>query len=81
VTVDFGATGSMASATFSASWVTSTSLIVVSPAGATADHDAEDVLIEEIKAAVTSVADGSCVVTAFAPGGTWGQYAFNIVGV
>lgn len=81
VTVDFGASGSLATATLTAPWITLSSVLVVSPGGATADHDAEDVLIEQIQASVSAVAAGSCTVMAFAPAGTWGQYTFNLVGI
>jgi hypothetical protein len=81
VTVDFGASGSLATATLTASWITASSVLVVSPGGATDDHDPEDVLIEEIKASVSAVAAGSCTVMAFAPNGTWGRYTFNVVGI
>ena len=81
VTVDFGTSGSLATATLTASWITASSVLVVTPGGATADHDAEDVLIEEIKASVSAVANGSCTVMAFAPNDTWGRYTFNVVGI
>ena len=81
VEIDFGTSGSLATATLTAAWITATSVLVVSPGGATADHDAEDVLIEEIKVSVSAVAAGSCTVMAFAPAGTWGRYTFNVVGI
>lgn len=81
VEVDFGASGSLATATLTASWITPSSVLVVSPGGATADHDAEDVLIEQVQASVSTVAAGSCTVMAFAPAGTWGRYTFNVVGI
>jgi hypothetical protein len=81
VTIDFGTSGSLATATLTAPWITLSSVLVVSPGGATADHDAEDVLIEQIQASVSAVAAGSCTVMAFAPAGTWGRYTFNVVGI
>jgi hypothetical protein len=82
--VDFGAThgGTLATVDVAAIWVTGSSVIVVTPGGASADHDAEDVLIEEIKFAVTSVTNGvGFTVTASAPHGTWGRYTINAVGL
>jgi len=83
-TVDFGAThgGTLASVAVAATWVTGSSVIVVTPGGASADHDAEDALIEEIKFAVTAVNNGvEFTVTASAPHGTWGRYTINAVGL
>jgi hypothetical protein len=83
-TVDFGAThgGTLATVDVAAIWVTGSSVIVVAPGGASADHDAEDVLIEEIQFAVTAVNNGvGFTVTASAPNGTWGRYTINAVGL
>jgi hypothetical protein len=83
-TVNFGATegNGDASVTIAATWVTASSVIVVSPGAATADHDAEDALIEGLTASVTALSAGvGFTITAHAPNGTWGQYNFNAVGL
>jgi hypothetical protein len=83
-TVDFGATEGAgdASVDVAATWVTASSVIVVSPGAATADHDAEDALIEGLTASVTALSAGvGFTITAHAPNGTWGQYTFNAVGL
>lgn len=83
-TVDFGATegADTASVSVAATWATSSSIIVCTPGGASADHDAEDALIEGITASVTSITNGvGFTVTAHAPAGTWGRYTINCAGV
>ena len=83
-TVNFGATegNGDASVTVAATWVTASSVIVVSPGAATADHDVEDALIEGLTASVTALTPGvSFEITAHAPYGTWGQYTFNATGL
>jgi hypothetical protein len=83
-TVDFGTTegNGDASVSVAATWVTGASIIVVSPGAATADHDVEDALLEQITASVTALSAGvGFTITAHAPNGTWGQYTFNAVGL
>ena len=83
-TVDFGTTegNGDASVFVAATWVTASSIIVISPGAATADHDAEDVLLEQITASVTELTAGvGFTITAHAPYGTWGQYTFNATGL
>ncbi len=82
--IDFGLTegNGDASVDVAATWVTASSVIVVSPGSASADHDAEDALIEELKVCVTALNAGvGFTITAHAPWGTWGRYNFNCVGL
>lgn len=83
-TVDFGSTEGAgdASVDVAATWVTASSIIVVSPGVASADHDAEDALLEGITASVTALSAGvGFTLTAHAPSGTWGRYNFNCAGL
>ena len=88
-TVDFGSDSGPikrsfdASAVVSASWVTNTSVICCSIAGvATGTHGTEDALIEGITVQVESVVAGiGFTLHAYSPLGSWGQYAFNCIGV
>lgn len=85
--VDFGflakAEQGFASTTISASWVTSTTVLVAAPyAVVTADHDPEDYAAENIHVSVLNVVPGvGFDVIAYAPFGSWGKYAVNILGV
>ena len=67
----------------SAPWITSTSILVASPAGiATADHDPDDYFCDQIHAYCTNIQPGvSFDLVAFAPNGTWGNYLINVLGV
>lgn len=84
VDIDFGSTVSFeASATVTAAWVAAGTEIVFSPNSiATADHTAEETLVEDLEAAVTSITPAtSFVVTAIAPSGTTGIHKFSYIGV
>lgn len=82
-TVDFGTASDIAEVSVSASWVTSSSIIICCPSGsATADHDAEDYLLEGITANAVSLVDGvGFTIRAHAPNGTFGQYKINAMGI
>lgn len=81
--VDFGATtDTTATATVAAAWVAAGTEIVIRPQGDTADHTAEDALIEEVQAVATNLVAGvGFDVIAYSPLGSAGQYRFAAVGV
>jgi hypothetical protein len=81
--VDFGATtDTTATATVAAAWVAAGTEIVIRPQGDTADHTAEDALIEEVQAVATNLVAGvGFDVIAYSPLGSTGQYRFAAVGV
>ncbi len=85
-TVDFGfASGGEdgnAQVTVPATWVVSGSIIDCLPvAVATADHDPEDVVLEDIRAYTGNLVPGvSFDIFASAPNGTWGRYAIKAIG-
>lgn len=84
INVNFGAApDTTATATVTGqAWVTATSKILVRPAGvATADHGAEDALIEEISAiALNRVVGVGFDVMAHSPAGSTGIYTFWATG-
>lgn len=86
VLLSFGAfTGSqhnLAHMTVSAPWVEADSIILCqSGAITTADHDAEDAVIESIQARAINIIPGvSFDIEAYAPGGTNGSYYFIYLG-
>ena len=86
-TVDFGFAsgeeGGDATVTISATWVMATSYIVCSPyAVATADHDADDYMVEGITAYAANLSSGvGFDIVAFAPNNTWGRYTINAQGI
>lgn len=71
-----GSEGDTAVATIAATWITSNSIVLAAVAALpTADHDAEDAVIEGIQAKVINVLPGvSFDIEAYAPVGSWGQY-------
>jgi hypothetical protein len=85
-TVDFGfASGgedSNTQVTVPATWVVSGSTIDCLPvAVATADHDPEDVVVEDIRAYTGNLVPGvSFDIFASAPNGTWGRYTVKAIG-
>lgn len=84
--VDFGhATGgesNFARASVSAAWVESGSVILCAVASGSADHDPEDGALEGITATACNLVEGSGFdVIAHAPGGSWGRYNINIMGL
>lgn len=84
VDVDFGAalsTDARVTVTGQA-WVTATSRILVAPAGvATADHGAEDAVIEEIQAVAYNLIPGvGFDVVAHSPYGSTGIYRLSAIG-
>jgi hypothetical protein len=89
VLVDFGSdTGPItkqydATVTVSASWVTSSTILVCSLAGvSTAQHSPEDGLIEGLLVQPESIVAGTgFTVRAYSPLGSYGQYAVNVVGL
>ena len=86
VTLNFGHATSLedydAVAEVSAPWATAASRIVCTPTGiATADHDPDDYVVENVSAIAVSIVPGAgFIVHATAPGGTWGRYTFNVIG-
>jgi hypothetical protein len=85
-TLDFGTPAQgesdTATVTVSAVWVTGSTKLVPSLAGSSADHDAEDGLLEEIILTCTNIVGGvGFDVVGHAPNGTWGRYSINIIGV
>lgn len=83
VDIDFGATpDTTATATVAAAWVAAGTKIILRPQGDTADHTAEDALIEEVEAVATNLVAGvGFDVIAHSPLGSTGQYRFAAVGV
>lgn len=83
VDIDFGATSdTTATATVAAAWVAAGTAIVLRPQGTTADHTAEDAVIEEIEAVATNIVAGvGFDVIAHSPLGSTGRYRFAAVGV
>ncbi len=82
-TVDFGAGDTTATVTVTGqSWVAAGSKILCVPSGeATADHSAEDYLLEQISAVATNrVAGAGFDIVAHAPNGARGQYIINFTG-
>lgn len=84
--VDFGhASGgesNFARASVSAAWVASGSVILCAVASGSADHDPEDGALEGITATACNLVEGAGFdVIAHAPGGSWGRYNINIMGL
>jgi hypothetical protein len=84
--VDFGhATGGesqFARTSVSAAWVASGSVILCAVASGSVDHDLEDGALESITATACNLVEGSGFdVIAHAPGGSWGRYNINIMGL
>lgn len=69
--------------TVAAPWVNqSTKLLCTPVAVATADHDAIDIIIEQVTAHANNVVTGvGFDLTVSAPNGTFGKYLINVVGV
>jgi len=84
-TVDFGANDdTTATVTVTGqSWVGAGSIILCTPSGAaTADHDPEDYVLEQISAvAINKVAGTGFDILVHAPEGTHGTYVINFMGV
>lgn len=86
VPVDFGSfvgtEETTASATISATWVTSNSVITCQPqSDSFGDHDPEDVIIEGVIARAINIVPGvSFDVMCYASEGTWGRYTVNCAG-
>jgi len=87
-TVDFGSASSgeaySASVTVTGqSWVTASSKIVCSLfAEATAEHDIDDYMLEQIQVYATNIVNGTGFdVVAVAPNGTFGRYVIHCIGV
>lgn len=84
--VDFGFPtgneGDTASVTVAATWVTASSKIICTVAMiATADHDAQDGMVEGLVAYAGSIVEGvGFDITVIAPGGTWGKYIVQAIG-
>jgi len=84
--VDFGhaisGEGNFARTSVSAAWVESGSVILCAVASGSADHDPEDGALEGITATACNLVEGSGFdVIAHAPGGSWGRYNINIMGL
>lgn len=78
-----GGFGDTATTTVSASWVDVNSVIQIQLSGiASADHDPEDGILEEITAIPINIVPGvSFDIMAYAPNGTWGRFEFNFIGL
>lgn len=83
VTVDFGATPSdLAVVTVSETWVTATNHIFLSLEAFAADHDPEDVVLEQLTATVGNRVVGvSFDIFVAAPTSTWGRFTCYYAGV
>jgi hypothetical protein len=63
-------------------WVTAASVIIAAFDGTTADHEADDAMVEDLSAYVENIVPGvGFDITAHAPLGTWGRYAVYAQGV
>lgn len=63
-------------------WVTSSSVILAGFDGTTADHQADDAMVEDLSCYVENIVPGTGFdITARAPLGTWGNYAVYALGV
>lgn len=71
-----------ATVTVAAPWVSSTSVIVCTPAAvANADHDPQDAMFEQIVAYPSNLVVGvGFDIVAYAPHDTWGRYLINARG-
>lgn len=85
-TLDFGPADGVedttATTVVTAAWADAGRVIVCvpDPAG-TADHSAEDAVVERVHATVTAVTPGvGFTVAGHAPEGTWGRYSINCLG-
>lgn len=80
--VDFGtALEDMVTGSGTAAWIAAGTIFfraLVLPNAA--DHDPEDVLLEEIEANVESVVATTVNVNVFAPNTTWGRYTVRLIG-
>lgn len=83
VEVDFGTTeNSFASATVDAPWAGTFPIHCAPALTATADHDPDDVLVEQIRAYTADVNPGvGFTLYAVAPNGTWGRYTIDCFGI
>jgi hypothetical protein len=77
-TCNFGTGNTDATTTINAAWITSSSVIVVSAGGQTADHNAEETAIEQVQFMAEPPTTGSVVIRAHAPNGTTGQHRFAL---
>ncbi len=82
VTLDFGAGDELAVTVITGqSWVTAASVITATAGAATADHDPEDAILEEMRISLGDLVVGDgFTVYGHAPYGTWGQYKVNCAG-
>lgn len=84
--VDFGFSagneGDTASVTVVATWVTASSKILCTVAMiATADHDAQDGMVEGLIAYAANIVEGvGFDIVVRAPNGTWGKYIVQAIG-
>lgn len=83
--VDFGFEngneGDVARITVEAPWVTPTSTIFCqSMAADTDDHDADDVVVENIQAWAENISTGRFDIVALAPQNSWGRYIIKAIG-
>lgn len=62
-------------------WITSQSVIILTFAGVTADHeDPDDAMVEELTAYAGNIVPGvGFDIFASAPNGTWGQYQITAI--
>ena len=82
VVIATGGESNFARASVSAAWVESGSVILCAVASGSADHDPEDGALEGITATACNLVEGSGFdVIAHAPGGSWGRYNINIMGL
>lgn len=80
--IDFGTGDTTITKTILAPWVKNSNPPLVVAYGETADHDAEDIVIEELKLTTGNIVPGvSFDIIAHAPSGTWGKYNVLILGV
>lgn len=84
-TVDFGANtddGTASVTVTGQSWVRSTSVIVATPYGSTADHEEGDAAIEGVSACIANIVPGvGFDVFAFSANGSSGTYKFSCLGI
>jgi hypothetical protein len=80
--VNFGTSGDYIQATVSAAWITSGTHLLLTIVPNLADHDTEDVLLEELKCTYGNIINGvSFDLHVHAPNETHGRYIVTAIGV
>lgn len=82
VDIDFGSNSDFLQQTVSVSWITTSIVLSACVLPNTLDHDAEDVLLEQIKVTFGNIVNATSFdIFVHAPESTWGRYKVHIIGV